>query len=216
MHFESRNLKLVVLGYTPFAKEIKRTSIVSYYEDFWERVFQRVKMDINRNPHGNFITNNLSLRKDFLIQVNLFDEDFKNYSYEDTELGYRLLKNGMDIRFNEKAIAYHYFEIDLERSCKQQFQSGYSAVLFYKKHPELKAQLSIDVVSGDCDKATNMVRKIWRFLKQVIYNNCFIKVMKKIVVSFDRVLPQKVLFTLYGIIHWHNYLSGIKEGLKKK
>jgi len=216
IHFESKDPKLVVLGYTPFAKEIKRTTIVQYYEDFWKRVFHRAATNIKANPHWYVITNNLSLRKDFLEEVGLFDENFKNYSYEDTELGYRLLKNGMEIRFNKRAMAYHNFEIDLEGSCKQQFQSGYSAVLFYQKYPELKEQLSIDVATGEFDKSINIARKIGRFFKPIIYNNCSIRAMKKFVAFFDGILSKKILFALYSIIHWHYYLCGIKEGLGNK
>jgi glycosyltransferase involved in cell wall biosynthesis len=48
-------------------------------------------------PWMAFLTGNVSIRKQFIEQAGLFDEEFINYGYEDWELGYRLYK--MDAKF---------------------------------------------------------------------------------------------------------------------
>lgn len=50
----------------------------------------------------------ISLKRKFLLENGMFDEDFKNYGFEDLELGHRLGKKGFRCFYNPKAIGYHY------------------------------------------------------------------------------------------------------------
>ena len=215
IHKGKNNPKLVVLGYTPFAKDIKRTAIIKYYENNWDRVFRNASKGSIEHPYWFVITNNLSIPRLFICSVGLFDEDFKNYSYEDSELGYRLFKAGMEFFFNKNALAYHNFEMDLEKSCQQNYQMGYSAVIYHLKHPELKQELSIDVAMGEVHNPYIFFKRLWRQIKPVIYNDFSIKLMQKVIPLIGILFPQKILFFFYGIIHWHYYLSGIKKGLRE-
>jgi len=213
IHEARGNAKLVVLGYTPFANDINRTLIVKYYEKCWERTFRRAAQEKKTQPYGLVITNNLSVRREFLISVGLFDEDFKNYSYEDSELGYRLWRAGMELQFCRSALAYHHFSTDLPRSRSVNFQSGYSAVIFYNKHPELEKDLSIDVVSGNHESELKWHIKVWRLIKWCIYNDYIIATLSKLTEYCERFFPEKVIFFCYGIINWHYYCKGMKKGL---
>ncbi|MEK3885690.1 glycosyltransferase family 2 protein [Paenibacillus sp. PL2-23] len=52
-------------------------------------------------------TANMSLNKSFLLETGLFDERFKGWGMEDTELSYRLIDNGGELIFNPLAVNYH-------------------------------------------------------------------------------------------------------------
>jgi glycosyltransferase involved in cell wall biosynthesis len=54
-------------------------------------------------------TANLSVRKDAVIEVGMFDTEFKGWGMEDSELCYRLCTNGM--RVKEYPSAYNYHQI---------------------------------------------------------------------------------------------------------
>lgn len=83
-----------------------------------------------------FYTSNLSLKK-MLLEKNKFDTDFKSYGWEDIELGYRLIKQGLQLIYKSKALAYHDHFTDESSLKKRMFSVGKSAHLFQKKQPEV-------------------------------------------------------------------------------
>lgn len=60
-----------------------------------------------RIPFKCFWTSNASIRKEHLMSVSLFDEDFKGAGGEDTEIAYRLEKNGIKFLYEKEALCYH-------------------------------------------------------------------------------------------------------------
>ena len=89
-----------------------------------------------------FYTSNISVPRQMLLQLDhVFDEDFKTYGWEDTELGYRLERNGMRLLYNAEAVADHDHPTDLVRFCRRQYQVGMCSRVFLAKHPELETHL---------------------------------------------------------------------------
>lgn len=85
-----------------------------------------------------FYTSNISLKRRVLEKFP-FDPSFSGYGWEDIELGYRLHKRiGLKIKFNSKAIAYHYHIMNEEDMKKRMINIGKSAWIFHRKYPELK------------------------------------------------------------------------------
>ncbi|TES90386.1 MAG: glycosyltransferase [Candidatus Cloacimonadota bacterium] len=60
-----------------------------------------------RIPFKCFWTSNASIRKEYLIKVGLFDENFKIAGGEDTEIAYRLEKNGVEFLYEKEALCFH-------------------------------------------------------------------------------------------------------------
>ncbi|EKN71690.1 glycosyl transferase, group 2 family protein [Neobacillus bataviensis LMG 21833] len=58
-------------------------------------------------PWMAFLTGNVSIRKELIVQAGEFDEEFYHYGYEDWELGYRLYKMGAHYMVSDKVITYH-------------------------------------------------------------------------------------------------------------
>ena len=58
-----------------------------------------------------FLTGNLSMPKSVFIEENGFNTQFLGYGWEDLELGYRLQKKGILLRYLKTGINYHYHVI---------------------------------------------------------------------------------------------------------
>jgi glycosyltransferase involved in cell wall biosynthesis len=96
-----------------------------------------------------FLTGNASVRRDDLQAVGAFDESFTGYGHEDLELGYRLEKSGVEIRYDPAAINYHWHPVGYGEQIGRMELAGVSTVRFYRKHPDftVKANLGMTPVS---------------------------------------------------------------------
>lgn len=83
-----------------------------------------------------FWTANLSVKKAFLLQNGLFDEDFQYAAGEDVELGMRLRKKGLEIIYNPKASVRHLHRVTFLSYCRRQEIAGGAHCLFERKHPQ--------------------------------------------------------------------------------
>ncbi|HZR84469.1 MAG TPA: glycosyltransferase [Candidatus Binatia bacterium] len=87
--------------------------------------------------HRVFYSSNVSLKRSLLLrQAVIFDEDFVEAAYDDTELGYRLEKQGLRLRYEPSALTYHHHPVDVARFARRQRSAGRMAVVYARKHPE--------------------------------------------------------------------------------
>ena len=84
-------------------------------------------------PWRMLYTTNVSLKRAFLEP---FDEELP--IFEDTELGYRLSRRGLRLRYDPEALAYHLRSETPERTERRMHEVGAAAALLYRKHPELR------------------------------------------------------------------------------
>jgi len=156
-----------------------------------------------------FATGNTSVKKSFLFQAGPFDEDFKEYGWEDLEMGERLKKLGLSVKTNKRAVGYHYQKklhlADLPRLCAKEETRGRTAVIFYRKHPTstVKYMTQINSLFFFLDwllSVGNLMNTSWgkKFLIYLDKNNCHL-----------------LLSFFMKIIAQHSYIEGIKEALKK-
>jgi GT2 family glycosyltransferase len=96
-----------------------------------------------------FLTGNASVRRDDLTGAGLFDESFTGYGHEDLELGYRLEKIGLAIRYRPGAVNYHWHRQTFEARLEKMRLAGRSTVRFYQKHrdPWIKLRLGVNPLS---------------------------------------------------------------------
>jgi GT2 family glycosyltransferase len=80
-----------------------------------------------------FYTCNISVKREFLLEHGLFDEDFRAAAYEDTELAYRLDQAGLEMHFAPQALAYHHHPTDLQAACRRIQNIGRWSLLFEAK-----------------------------------------------------------------------------------
>lgn len=140
-------------------------------------------------PYDCFYTSNISIKKAFLLEKGLFDEDFKYAAFEDTELGYRLKKKGLKIVYRKEASAQHDHIINKKDYLDRTVKAGKALKLFMDKHPELKEKYIDDV--------KNLFIK--RILTNIIWN-----VPEPIALC----MPKKVLYAGYK----HQVYFSLKKG----
>lgn len=93
-----------------------------------------------------FWTSNVSASRKHLVQAGMFDEDFREYGWEDLELGLRLRRLGLDMKYNKRAVVYHikprWAVADAHRLCKQAQAKARTAVIFVEKHPTWRVRMA--------------------------------------------------------------------------
>ena len=124
--------RAVVLGWVNHIEELDPVGPRKYVMADYSRSF--------------FWTSNVSVRKKFVEEVGLFDEDFLEYGWEDLELGWRLKKLGLERRTTDKAIVSHFKppkqKKDLPGMLRQAASSGRSALVYIKKRPTINAHMA--------------------------------------------------------------------------
>jgi len=90
-----------------------------------------------------FLTGNASVRRDDLAAVGGFDEDFTGYGHEDLELGYRLQKAGVELRYDPLAVNYHWHPVGYEEQKSKMELAGVSTVRFYRKHRDIAVMANL-------------------------------------------------------------------------
>jgi glycosyltransferase involved in cell wall biosynthesis len=99
-----------------------------------------------------FWTSNVSVAREYLLKVGLFDEDFREYGWEDLELGLRLKSLGLVSRYNKRAVVFHYKskwkKTDIPRLIEQAKAKGRTAVIFLAKHPTLRVRMATGILGS--------------------------------------------------------------------
>ncbi|PKP59088.1 glycosyl transferase [Candidatus Atribacteria bacterium HGW-Atribacteria-1] len=143
MKYHNAYKDVVVLGHTAWHSDLEITPFMEYITTSGVQFGYPLIKNKKNVPFNFFYTSNISVGKKHLMEVGLFDENFKYAAWEDIELGYRLVQNGIKIIYNKNAITYHHHFTTLNKFCERQKISGISAIVFWKKHPEFKSHCSI-------------------------------------------------------------------------
>jgi glycosyltransferase involved in cell wall biosynthesis len=91
--------------------------------EYGDRVSKRKYLWYAHNPLRwlGFSTGNVSLEKRDIEAVGAFDENFRGWGYEDTELGYRLCKARIPFRRDPAIVNYHLLhQVDLRRRFREE------------------------------------------------------------------------------------------------
>ena len=210
-HAEAKDRMIAVLGYTPIVDDRGGGPVMRYLDDFWERVYRRAASPARRDPWGLFISNNLSLRRSLVVAAGLFDETLPSPNYEDSELGYRLCQRGVRVLFAQAARAGHHVILSFDDLCARAFQSGRSAVIFWRKHPELAGTLSIR--SAGNYHGPDRAPRAWHAMKRVLYNDPVMSMIKAAAASPFLLIPDAARFSLISLVLWHHTLAGMNREL---
>lgn len=123
-----------------------------------------------------FWTSNVSASRKHLVQAGMFDEDFKEYGWEDLELGMRLKRLGLGMKYNKRAIVYHYKSRwtpeDVEKMCRQAKAKARTAVIFVEKHPTMRVRLATGLHTPRliAHKLFSFGGLVERFYRKVVFN----------------------------------------------
>jgi glycosyltransferase involved in cell wall biosynthesis len=134
---------LAVFGYTGWHPRLRRTAFLDYINEFGLQFGYAIIDDPEDVPFNFFYTSNLSLPRALLV-AEPFDLGFPYPAWEDIETSYRLTRRrGMKLVYEPRARAAHDHPTDLARFAARQERAGYSAVVFWRRHPELGSFLGV-------------------------------------------------------------------------
>ncbi|HEY7114296.1 MAG TPA: glycosyltransferase [Thermoanaerobaculia bacterium] len=142
-HAESGADAVAVLGYTTWPRERRVSPFLHHINEYGLQFGYGLIDDPERVPFNFFYTSNISLPRELLLEVGLFDTTFPYAAWEDIELAYRLTRRGMRILYRPEAIARHHHDISFASFRRRQESSGESAAVFFGKHPELEDFLGV-------------------------------------------------------------------------
>lgn len=133
---------LGVIGYTDWHPRMKVDPFLRYINEWGLQFGYSLIADPADVPFNFLYTSNLSLPRQALLE-DPFDLRFPYAAWEDTELGYRLKAKGLRLIYEPAAVTRHDHPTRLARFMARQEKAGYSAVVFYRLHPELAGFLGL-------------------------------------------------------------------------
>lgn len=134
---------LAVIGHTGWHPRMKRTAFLDYINDYGLQFGYAIIDDPEDVPFNFLYTSNLSLRRELLV-AEPFDLGFPYPAWEDIETSYRLSRrHGLRLVYQPAARTAHDHPTDLARFAARQERAGYSAVVFWSRHPELGPFLGV-------------------------------------------------------------------------
>lgn len=143
-----------------------------------------------------FWTCHLSLKKKFLLENGLFDEDFPYAAYEDIELGYRLGKKGLRLFYDNQAMAYHFHQTSITSIKNKMRNNGASLLILQRKIPK------------EYLPPLGRQPNFFILLDKIIFNPFFFFIFERICLFFEDKLN---LSTLYDLLLLHYRIEGMKK-----
>jgi len=124
-----------VMGNTRWAPEVITSEFmhwVAHHDSFYYLIPDELSASWEY-----FHTMNLSVDRSWFDNGARFDESFPDPAFEDTELGYRLWKQGLQISLAYDAVLYHVHPFTVDEYVEKSIMRGRSAARFCALYPEL-------------------------------------------------------------------------------
>ncbi|MCL4401974.1 MAG: galactosyltransferase-related protein, partial [Acidobacteria bacterium] len=126
-----------VLGYFPMAGSREDNAFAGAVALWWDRAFATLADPRHRFTYKDFCSGNLSLSRELFLDIGGFDERIgPDAAGEDWELGLRLMKRGVTLRFVREAYSRHHGEYSAEEALRRAREEGYGHALIASWHPE--------------------------------------------------------------------------------
>ena len=188
----------VVLGNVRSAPGVTRTALVRYLDS---RGVHRLRPG-QPVPFWYFATGNVSLERDLLLDVGLFDERFREFGGEDLELGYRLNRAGASFIYAPQAISLRRDYRDVRQLCKAMETYGqHSLPILLERHPELEGLLKVDLLKPMVPSSGGMAMTIQKLLLRMALWRGWGKFLDALGEVGNRVFIPTVLFDYLILFH---------------
>ena len=144
--------RLLDAGYTGsqgllvWHQEITITPLIRYIDSRGSQfAFDAIKDD-NELDFAHVYTGNFAVLRSAVLQAGGFDEkifnkEFALAAFEDTILGYNLIKSGAKIALNREAIADHLHDMSEESYFQREYKVGYCIGSLSKRYPDVAETL---------------------------------------------------------------------------
>jgi glycosyltransferase involved in cell wall biosynthesis len=153
-HAEKSPHPVAVLGYTTWPRGLRVSPFLHHINEYGLQFGYGLIRDPEEVPFNFFYTSNVSLPRDLLLEVGLFDTSFPHAAWEDIEVAYRLMQRGLRMVYRPSAIARHHHDITFASFRRRQEKAGEAAAIFYRKHPELGDFLAVPLARNPAPRET--------------------------------------------------------------
>jgi len=139
-HLHNVSKDVACLGRIDWHPELKRTEVMEYLSPSGPLFNFSLIRDFNDCGGAYFFATNLSMHKRW-FDLEMFDENHP-IGHEDIELGYRLSKSGLKIRYYpDIKVLHHHYHADFDEYLKSKIDRRDSYDYLISKHPGLKGRL---------------------------------------------------------------------------
>ncbi len=136
-HLAHPGERISVLGTFDFPEEYRQSLLVRLINENG-LLFEYNKMHPGGYYDYNFFyTCNLSVPRQAVLDVGMFDEVFEGPAAEDIDLGFRLHKKGYRLIYQPACLSIHDHPVTLDGFCKTHRIRGYGHMTLVTRHPEL-------------------------------------------------------------------------------
>ena len=144
-HAHAPEPTVAVLGRVAWPADLPTNTLMTHIDGVGAQQFSyHYFQDGAEYDYRHLYTANVSLKTDFLRSTGArFDTEFRYAAMEDAELGYRLKRHGLRIRFDAAAMGYHYHYHTVWSFAVRQYRAGLMAAALVGKHPELLHDLRV-------------------------------------------------------------------------
>jgi glycosyltransferase involved in cell wall biosynthesis len=117
-HQQHPDLNFGMVGYIPWSPEVRPTPLM------WYIISEGPQYGFGHMTAGGRVGfvgcyfANTSVKTQFLRENGMFDESFRTWGCEDWDLGYRLIKKGLVMIYNPRAIVFHYRRVRFAEVCQ--------------------------------------------------------------------------------------------------
>jgi glycosyltransferase involved in cell wall biosynthesis len=135
-HDENPQENIAVLGYTTWAPTLRLTPVMEYVTEIGQFLFAyRDLEDGQLLDFTYFWGGRSSCKRSLLMRNGKFDRRFPSI-LEDIELGYRLSRKGLRVKFNRFAVNYMIRPVTFDSFCRRCERQGQALYLLNRLHPD--------------------------------------------------------------------------------
>jgi hypothetical protein len=208
LNHHTQQIRRAVLGDCLVVRELQDSMYHLYVWTWWEDRYHQRALPGRQPGFRDFLTGNVSLRRQDFLQVGGFDPDFRGYGGEDFELGYRLLQAGVEFIADRKARAYHYHRTTVEGVLRATRQEAHGDIILGEKHPELRQGLRLICIPPG--RYGWLVRLA---LKAPQFGDILTVALRSVLPLFERTKMRRRWLAYFNHVRGYAYWRGVREAL---
>jgi GT2 family glycosyltransferase len=133
----------VVLGQMGLARGVRRSFLKEGVEAWGREYAARVSAPGYRFGFDDIHFGHASISRSLLLGLGGFDESFVAFGNEDYDMGFRLLRSGVETRFCPRAVALQIYDKSLSAWLRDVRSVGRADVVLSGKHPAIAGRLRL-------------------------------------------------------------------------
>jgi GT2 family glycosyltransferase len=171
------NPRLGVLGAVPIRLEPSSPPIMQFIGAKFNQHLEKLAQSGYTLNLRDFYSGNFSARRMVLMEVGLFDENYKIYGNEDLDLSWRLRQAGIQLVYNAEASATQNYEKDYAALARDNIAKGKTSILLARLHPEVLPEIKLSTYNQESKK--------WRLVRTgLLFLSRFIKSIPTVIIHF--------------------------------